>query len=69
MAQDFSAAFGVGDHHGIRVSDALGVAYASIQALNKMLLDRAETIRSLRRELRGIQVAIRRFRTRRRSAR
>jgi hypothetical protein len=66
MAQDFSAAFGVGDHHGIRVSDALGVAYASIQALHEIIRERAETIRSLRQELRRAQAAMRRFRSRRR---
>jgi hypothetical protein len=55
MAQDFTAVFGVGDHHGINLADALGVAYASIQALNEMLLERAAAIRSLRRELKKIQ--------------
>jgi hypothetical protein len=57
MAQDFSALFGVGDHHGIRVSDAFGVAYASIQALNQMLIERAAAIRSLRRELKALRAS------------
>jgi hypothetical protein len=63
MAQDFSAIFGVGDHHGIRLSDAFGVAYASIQALRKMARCRDTAIRDLQRELRKLQAEIRRLRS------
>ena len=63
MAQDFSAIFGVGDHHGIRLSDAFGVAYASIQALRKMVRSRDGAIRDLQRELRKLHTEIRRLRS------
>jgi hypothetical protein len=65
MAQDFTAAFGVGDHHGIHLTDALGVAYASIQALHEMIGKRGATISALRRELQKINAEIRRLRSRR----
>jgi hypothetical protein len=64
MAQDFSKAFGVGDHHGIHLTDALGVAYASIQALYGMARERAAAIRSLHREIRLLQAEIKRLRSR-----
>jgi len=61
MAQDFSRIFGVGDHRGIHLTDALGVAYASIQALNQMAKERAVKISALRRELQKIQSEIKRI--------
>jgi hypothetical protein len=63
MAQDFSRIFGVGDHHGIRLSDAFGVAYASIQALRRMVRERDAAIRDLRLELRTLQTRIGRRRS------
>ncbi|MFH0954072.1 MAG: tail fiber domain-containing protein [Verrucomicrobiota bacterium] len=64
MAQDFSKTFGVGDHRGISLTDALGVAYASIQALYELVSDRNAKIGALRRELQKLQVEIRRLRSR-----
>jgi hypothetical protein len=63
MAQDFSRIFGVGDHHGIRLSDAFGVAYASIQALRKIVRDRDTAIRDLRQQLRTLHTKVRRLRS------
>ena len=60
MAQDFSRIFGVGDHRGIHLGDAFGVAYASIQALRRMVRGRDAAIRDLQRELRKLQAEIRR---------
>lgn len=52
MAQDFAAAFGVGesDRH-INMGDASGVTLAAIQALYKMLLEKDAQITSLRADL------------------
>lgn len=65
MAQDFSRLFGVGDHRGIHTGDALGVAYASIQALHGMAHERSRELAKLRRELNRLQAEIRRRRGRR----
>jgi Chaperone of endosialidase len=52
MAQDFAAAFGVGeDDKHINVVDANGVAIASIQALYRMLQERDLQMAELRAEL------------------
>ena len=52
MAQDFSAAFGVGesDKH-INMVDANGVTIAAIQALHAMIQQRDEQIGEMRREI------------------
>ena len=52
MAQDFMAAFGVGDSDKhIHMIDANGVAMAAIQALYTMIAERDAQIDGLRREL------------------
>lgn len=52
MAQDFAAAFGVGeDNRSINVVDANGVALAAIQALYQQLQEQTAEIRTLRTEL------------------
>lgn len=52
MAQDFAAAFGVGeDDRHINMVDANGVALAAIQALYKMLLEKDAQIGALRTDL------------------
>lgn len=55
MAQEFSEAFGFVDTKNIHVVDAIGVALASIQALNGMIEQRDRQIEELRSELRAIQ--------------
>lgn len=52
MAQDFSAAFGLGeDATRINTVDASGVALASIQALYQMVLDKEAKLQALQGEL------------------
>lgn len=52
MAQDFAAAFGVGeDNRSINVVDANGVALAAIQALYQQLQEQTAEIRTMRTEL------------------
>jgi len=49
MAQDFAAAFGVGDDdRHIHVVDASGVALASIQALHQVVQQQARELQALR---------------------
>jgi hypothetical protein len=52
MAQDFHAAFGLGDDNThIHSVDAFGVAFAAIQALHDLLLDQSAQIADLNRQL------------------
>ena len=52
MAQDFAAAFGLGDDaRRIQVSDALGVIFASIQALHQKLEARERELEELRQQV------------------
>ncbi len=52
MAQDFAAAFGLGDSdRRIQTVDAQGVAFAAIQALRLRLESRDQELRQLREEL------------------
>jgi hypothetical protein len=52
MAQDFRAAFGLGeDETRISTVDADGVALAGVQALYRLLLQKDEEVRALRTEL------------------
>lgn len=52
MAQDFAAAFGVGeDHRFINTVDANGVALAAIQGLYKLLQEKDAAISAMRAEL------------------
>lgn len=56
MAQDFSAAFGVGaDDKHIHTIDANGVAFAAIQALYQMIQERDGQIAELRAELNALK--------------
>lgn len=55
MAQDFNAAFGLGGEPGfIAVVDAQGVAFAGIQALYDMVMERDERIEELESALDGV---------------
>ena len=52
MAQDFSSAFGVGhDDKHINLVDIGGVAFASIQALARMLDENRQQVLTLRSEI------------------
>jgi hypothetical protein len=52
MAQDFYAAFGLGDtDKGIYTVDAQGVAFAAIQALYKIVLEKESEIKSLKTQV------------------
>ena len=54
MAQDFAAAFGVGeDDKHINIVDAFGVALASIQALYEMIQEKDAKITALEQRLRN----------------
>ncbi len=56
MAQDFSAAFGVGaDNKHIHTVDANGVALAAIQALYQMIQERDGQVAELRAELNALK--------------
>lgn len=56
MAQDFAAAFGVGESDRyINIGDASGVTLAAIQALYKMLLEKDAQITSLRADLNDLK--------------
>jgi len=59
MAQDFYAAFGVGeDDTHISTVDADGVALAGVQALYRLLLQKDEEIAQQRRELQRLEAQI-----------
>jgi hypothetical protein len=52
LAEEFAEAFGVGaDTRTIRVSDAIGVAFASIQALHELIEQRRREVAALRRAI------------------
>jgi hypothetical protein len=56
MAQDFSAAFGLGrDERHISAMDTAGVALAAIQGLNEKLQERDREIEALKAELAEIK--------------
>ncbi len=56
MAQDFAAAFGVGeDNKHINMIDAFGVALASIQALYEMIQEKDSKITSLEKRLNDLK--------------
>lgn len=62
MADDFHAAFGVGDDpRAISVVDAQGVALAAIQGLHKLVREKDEEIGGLRRELEALKDEVRRI--------
>jgi hypothetical protein len=59
MAQDFAAAFGLGeDDTHISTVDADGVALAGVQALYRMLLQKDEEIAQQRRDLQKLEAQI-----------
>ena len=59
MAQDFKAAFGLGESDkGITTIDADGVALAAIQGLNQKLEERNSEIRELKQELAQLKVIV-----------
>ncbi len=52
MAQDFHAAFGVGeDEHRISTVDADGVAFAAIQGLNQIVKEKDARIQALEKDM------------------
>lgn len=56
MAQDFKAAFGLGeDDKHIGAGDGIGVALAAIKGLHEMLQEKDSEIAALKRELAGIK--------------
>lgn len=60
MAQDFAAAFKVGDSDKhIHLNDAVGVAFAAIQALNEIVESRIEEVAALQQELATIRAELR----------
>jgi hypothetical protein len=64
MAQDFSAAFGVGaDDKHIATVDADGVALASIQALYQMMLEKDRQVKQLQAQLNLVKRTNRKKRT------
>jgi hypothetical protein len=65
MAQDFAAAFQVGeDNRGISTVDANGVALAAIQALREALKEKDVKIDSLEKDVADLESRVRTFRTR-----
>ncbi len=55
MAQDFAAAFAVGeDDRHINMVDASGVALAAIQALNTLVREQAQQIATLRQQVNAL---------------
>lgn len=59
MAQDFSAAFGLGeDDKHISTVDADGVAFAAIQGLHQMMRQKDKDIATLKRELHAIKAKL-----------
>ena len=60
MAQDFTAAFGVGeDEKRIYAIDTAGVAFAAIQALFQMIRERDSEMKSLRSEVKELRERVR----------
>lgn len=60
MAQDFAAAFGVGeDDKHIHSVDAAGVAFAAIQALHTVVQKRQAELTSMRDQLAAIEEEVR----------
>ena len=58
MAQDFYAAFGLGeDEKRINTVDADGVALAAIQGLHRLLLDQASELRAVKRAMSDLTTA------------
>jgi len=56
MAQDFKAAFGVGeDDHHISTTDADGVAFAAIQGLNQLVQEKDAQINQLEKSMRALE--------------
>jgi trimeric autotransporter adhesin len=65
MAQDFKAAFGVGESDtGITSIDADGVALAAIQGLNQKLEQKQTEITELRQEVAELKVLVRQINAR-----
>jgi hypothetical protein len=61
MAQDFHAAFHVGeDERFISVVDAQGVAFAAIQGLHALVREKDAQIEALRREMEDLRTEVRR---------
>ena len=59
VAQDFSAAFGVGyDDRCISTVDADGVALAAIQGLNEIVTEKDAQIRALEKEVAELRAAV-----------
>ena len=59
MAQDFSAAFGLGEtDKGISTVDADGVALAAIQGLHQLMREKDRQIAQLKRKLRAIEAKL-----------
>jgi len=59
MAQDFHAAFGLGEtEKGISTVDADGVAFAAIQGLHQMMEEKNREIAQLRRKLQAIEAKL-----------
>ena len=59
MAQDFAAAFKVGeDEHGISTVDADGVALAAIQGLHEALNEKSARIESLEKDLADLKALV-----------
>jgi hypothetical protein len=62
MAQDFHAAFGVGeDARYISVVDAQGVAFAAIQGLHALVREKDAQVEALRREMDELRAEVRRL--------
>ena len=56
MAEDFHAAFGLGDSNKtINVMDASGIALTAIQGLHQLLKDKDREIDALKRDLDAIK--------------
>ena len=59
MAQDFQAAFGVGeDNRHISTSDADGVALAAIQGLNQVVMEKAARIDKLESDVAELKAMV-----------
>jgi trimeric autotransporter adhesin len=59
MAQDFHAAFGLGEtEKGISTVDADGVAFAAIQGLHQRMQEKDREIAQLRRKLQAIEAKL-----------